>query len=281
VGKREGFFQCYNYIFRENDLSAYDKLVFCVILSLSKGGEQEVFISYETLAKFSGIKRTSAYKSIKNLIEKKYIKYGEKQKRNSKTYQVINKWTVHEVNKTSSPDEHQQFTRRKAQVHEANSINSTYLNNTPKIKKSKKEKDNALAVRCISLYNEISGSGKNINNEEHIRKCNIIIKSLRQMGSRSDDEILAKFSYVFENKKREHEDEASIWNHLNKIGTMLAKANFLNYMDEEPYKPNTMPTEAEIEEMRAKREMPRHKKNIMELENEKIANMAAQERAQP
>jgi hypothetical protein len=128
--KRDGFFQCYNYIFRKNDMTQFDKLVFCAILSLSKGGEEEVFISYEKLAEFTGIGRTKAYHAIKNLIEKKYIKYSEKQKRNSKSYQVVKKWAVHEMNKTSSPHEHQPFTTRTSPVHHMNSTNNTITNNT-------------------------------------------------------------------------------------------------------------------------------------------------------
>jgi uncharacterized phage protein (TIGR02220 family) len=166
MGKETGFFQCYNSVFREGKLTAHEKVVFCVVLSLSKGGTEDVFVSYETIAKFAGIGRTKAYTCIRQLMKKKFLKYAEKQKRNSKSYRVVKKWTVHHTNKSCSPDEHQKFTTRTGEVHEMNSTNSTSLNITPTNKENNKKKVSPEEIpftEILEYLSKVSGKRHNVN----------------------------------------------------------------------------------------------------------------------
>lgn len=168
MSKDKGFFQCYNSIFRDGKLTAHEKVVFCVLLSLSKGGTEDIFVSYETVAKFAGIGRTKAYTCIRQLMKKKFIKYAEKQKRNSKSYSIVNKWTVHQTNMTSSRDEQQKFTRRTGEVHEMNSTNSTSLNITTTNKKPKKKNPaTEVCEEIISYLNQKCNREFDVSNKNH------------------------------------------------------------------------------------------------------------------
>lgn len=109
-------------------------------------------------------------------------------------------------------------------------------NRLDKKKKSKKEKD-ALASQAISLFNEIADKKKDVNNVSHIGRCNVIIKQLKSQGVKSDADILAKFRFVFDNKKKERDDspQDSFARKNYDLDTLTRKVNFFNYVDKEPY----------------------------------------------
>lgn len=149
MAKEQGFFQCQNWVFRNNKLTPHERLVFCVLLSLCTGGREDPFISYDTIGEFSGLKRTSVYSAVKGLIKKNMIKHSENQNRNSKRYKVVNRYIVQNTNGNSSKYE-------LPPVQNTNSTNKT-ITNTKEIYKEKDPSDKIPYKEIITDLNSVTG----------------------------------------------------------------------------------------------------------------------------
>jgi predicted transcriptional regulator len=101
------------------------------------------------------------------------------------------------------------------------------------IKKEGKYSD--LITQIIELFNAVSGSNLSFYVLIYRTLCLTCIKCLRIERGASDGELLDRFKYVFENKKKQYDDPDNILSCYN-LPMLLAKKNFNKYLDELPCK---------------------------------------------
>jgi DNA-binding MarR family transcriptional regulator len=95
MAKNYGFISIPNKFVRNEKLSIYEKMLFCVFYSYR--GMSKIFLSYETLSKQSGMKRTKLIDTIKQLEQKKYIKVVKNVEHKTNIYQVLKKLPIRET----------------------------------------------------------------------------------------------------------------------------------------------------------------------------------------
>lgn len=94
--KKESYIILPSKMVRSESLTIHEKVLFAVLMTYN--GLEQIYPTYETLSKQSGIKRTKLSATIKSLEEKKYIKVVKRANVNSNIYQILSKGVVHEAN---------------------------------------------------------------------------------------------------------------------------------------------------------------------------------------
>jgi hypothetical protein len=197
----------------------------------------DIFVRQEVLAKNAGMSRFKANKVLNSLAEKGYIEMSQDHRYKTKIYHILKKALVTLSDNTVTQDDTSCHSRLQVPVTHSDT-NKYNINKNKLIKEKKKKDDTALAVRCIKLFNKIATGRKDVNNFANQKLCKAVITELRTSGVKEDDDILAKFEYVYTNQKLIADDPAEFWGKKHyKFDTLTAKTNFFKYLDADPHNP--------------------------------------------
>lgn len=183
MSKDNGFIVIPNTFIRDEKLSIYEKMLFCVFLTCK--GMPEIFLSYETLSKQSGIKRTKLIETIKLLEQKKYIKVVKDGDHKTNIYQLLKKLPVRHTDvavRHTNPGVRE--TDGVGSPHEPVPVRHTNptkekINNKTLVKEINKEKDlsSKKILDCvIDFLNEVCGTKYKSNTVATMKHINARIK---------------------------------------------------------------------------------------------------------
>jgi DNA-binding Lrp family transcriptional regulator len=208
-----------------------------MVILANKIGDSQPSFSYEELAEMAGLGRTKTYQSVNSLEAKKYIKKIKTRYKNRNKYQVLNKAVVQHMNDStvsSSRDERLElFSSSPDELIKDN----TKDYNTKEISKEKISVKEDFITSVIELFNKYKGHHPHSPQNVTLRELITVILNDKRMKSKSWDEKLADFDYVFDNKKKQADDpNCNILSpEFYRATTLLAKKNFFNYLLEDPY----------------------------------------------
>jgi Fe2+ or Zn2+ uptake regulation protein len=226
----DNFTQIKNELIRSTKLTPKEKAVLFVLLSY--GDCEEIYLNQKTLAKQANTSRASVIRALDKLRKLKMINTTIKPDRSTLLYELSTGVVVSHSNKVVAQSDRGCTTQQQGVVAQSDTSNKSISNKTID-KKDGLVKDEII-TKVILLWNDISGKNKNLNpTTQQYRKA--VSWCLKQFNGLSDSEKLAKFRFVFENKKRMYEDPDHIFSHFE-LPTLLRQGKFMGNVDAAPYK---------------------------------------------